>query len=233
MILCYLNLGYLILRYDCLKITLQKYSNLFLPKTCTLQHYQKTGECSLVYTNLERLVDSNFKLYTTVRRCDSYPDSLPSFSLSCTGPLCSAIFSPSFCSADSDCPSGLQCINLADVNYLSTNNIPGPCTDTQSGIQWWRTVIQLLYNKQQDFKPELKVCFVDYKRISDGFNKWLNTVSSIEGDTTFVTGLEADEEVEPKLSPTSPESQQNNGNKLLHNFYEICLLVLFFCFLHF
>ena len=87
-----------------------------MPATCTQGYWEEKGRCRLKFTGLKLLLSSTKPedLFVELKRCPApNAGSLPAFSIVADGPQLKFSAPIKFCTADTECNTGLKCVDIA------------------------------------------------------------------------------------------------------------------------
>lgn len=94
----------------------QTSTKLKMPATCTQGYWSEAGRCRLKFTGLKILLSSTEPedLFVEIKRCPApNAGSLPAFSIVADGPQLKFSAPIKFCTADTECNTGLKCVDIA------------------------------------------------------------------------------------------------------------------------
>jgi len=172
-----------------------------MPDSCSYQTWLATGTCSLEYTGLQPLLNSDITIRVQLSACPG-SFALPSLTIDCSGNACPIISDPVPCTQDYQCPTGTVCYNpaasllvgsivdplAAFLNLGASNplNVQNSCC----GSGYFEEDVASLVNNITGYSSSpLQFCFWDVKSLFNSFDtgnsnaNWITDQTTANGNT--------------------------------------------------
>jgi len=217
-------------------VTLLQNSNLgtFVPPdTCSYNHYNQTSSCSMQFTGLQSLLNSDLTFNILIQDCPGW--HVPAMYMECAGKDCDLITQPQLCSSDADCTQfpGTKCFSFS--NSLNYDFIQAYFThvwtasETCASSSVLLTDIQNLishYTKTQT--TQNSVCFLDLNTLINtvDISAWANSEYIVTGETYVIKDLSSWTPPPGFQIPGTVADQSSNGISLVYSWLLLLLILI-------
>jgi len=177
-----------------------------MPVSCSYQTWLSQGHCSLEYTGLQPLLNTDMTFRVSIQSCSSAGTfTLPSITIDCSGESCQLLGDPILCTSNSDCSGipGAVCLDLAselagqsldpfEFLFNISNVFPNgtSCAGSSYFASDLGSFIQYILGLSTSTPLPQQFCFLDVvsliNRISNeevfNLTQWANDQAIVNGD---------------------------------------------------
>jgi hypothetical protein len=204
------------------------------PDSCTYSQYLKTTSCSMKFTGMQSLLNSDLTFNILIQDCPDW--HFPAIYLECEGKDCDLFTQPQPCTLDSDCTQfpGTKCLSFA--NSANYDFIQAYFTHVWSASETCGSSNALLSDLQKFISHYTKtattqnsVCFLDVKTLINTLQiqDWANSQYIVDGDKYWIKDLSA--WTPPSTIDIPGTVAENNGISLVYSWLVFLLILITWC----